>query len=163
MRYGKYIPGSRGKGSHNVVDVVDKQTRSRMMSGIRGKNTKPELRLRRALHAEGFRFILHDRRLPGRPDIVLPRWKAVIEVHGCFWHRHDACRYATTPATRPEFWADKFAANVARDQANLARLQDAGWRTAVVWECQIRGKNIDELVNELGNWIRSDSLEFGVK
>lgn len=138
-----------------MADVVDKQTRSRMMSGIRGKNTKPELRLRKALHAEGFRYVLHDRRLPGRPDIVLPRWNAVIEVHGCFWHRHEGCRYTTTPATRSEFWAKKFAANIARDRRNLEKLQKAGWRTAVIWECWLREKEINELTNRISSWIRS--------
>ena len=157
--YARYIPGSRGKGSHDVADVVDKQTRSRMMSGIRVKNTKPELRLRKALHAEGLRYVLHDRRLPGRPDIVLPRWNAVIEVHGCFWHRHEGCRYATTPATRSEFWAEKFAANIARDRRNLETLQEAGWRTAVIWECWLRGKDISELTTRISSWIRSGAGE----
>lgn len=145
-----------------MVDVVDKQTRSRMMAGIRGKNTKPEVLLRKALHAEGFRFLLHDRRLPGRPDIVLPKWNAVIEVHGCFWHRHEGCRFATTPATRPDFWAEKFAANVARDRRNVKLLQAAGWRTAVVWECRLREKTINELVTELCDWLRSEELEYGI-
>lgn len=154
------IPGSRDKGSHIVADVVDKQTRSRMMAGIRGKDTKPELKLRKALHARGFRFVLHDRRLPGRPDIVLPRWNAVIEVHGCFWHRHEGCRFASTPTTRADFWAGKFKANVERDRSNIEKLHGLGWRTAIVWECTLRGKDIDELMGKLSYWIRSDELEF---
>lgn len=145
-----------------MVDIVDKQTRSRMMAGIKGKNTKPELVLRKALHAMGYRFRLHDKRLPGRPDIVLPKWNAVIEVHGCFWHRHADCRYATTPNTRTEFWTKKFAANVARDRRNVEQLQASGWRTAVVWECRLREKEIDELLAELGHWIRSKELTYRV-
>jgi len=131
------------------------------MAGIRGKNTKPEIALRKALHAMGFRFRLHDKRLPGRPDIVLPKWKVAIEVHGCFWHRHEGCRYSSTPATRSDFWAEKFAANVARDRRNLEQLLEEGWRTAVVWECWLREKDISGLIGELSAWIRSDDSEFG--
>ena len=143
-----------------MTDIVDPATRSRMMSGIRGKNTQPELRLRRFLHAEGFRFRLHDKRLPGKPDIVLPKWKVAIQVQGCFWHRHEGCRFATIPATRPEFWAEKFAENVARDRRNLERLQAAGWRTAIIWECWLRGKDISSLVDTLCAWIGSGEQEF---
>lgn len=143
-----------------MTDIVDSATRSRMMAGIRGKNTRPEVRLRKALHAMGFRFRLHDKRLPGRPDIVLPKWKVAIEVHGCFWHRHEGCRYSSTPATRPEFWAEKFAANVARDRRNLENLKELGWRTAVIWECWLREKDIGGLSEELCNWIRSGEREF---
>lgn len=119
------------------MDVVDRATRSRMMAGIGGKNTKPELSVRRALHAAGLRFRLHRRDLPGRPDIVLPRHRAAVLVHGCFWHRHPGCRYATTPATNREFWQAKFKGNVERDKRQLRELQLMGWRTFVVWECQI--------------------------
>jgi DNA mismatch endonuclease (patch repair protein) len=128
-----------------------------MMSGIRGKNTRPEVRLRRELHAMGFRFRLHDRRLPGRPDIVLPKWRVAIEVHGCFWHRHEGCRYATTPATRPEFWQEKFATNVARDLRTREKLQDAGWRTAIVWECGLRTRGLQPMMTHLHQWILSGS------
>lgn len=128
-----------------MVDVVDKQTRSRMMSGIRGVNTKPEMLLRRTLHARGFRFRIHDRRLPGKPDIVLPKWRVVIEVRGCFWHRHEGCPKATTPATRPEFWQEKFDANVRRDAANAESLLAAGWRVLIVWECAM-GHGLSEAV-----------------
>lgn len=145
-----------------MVDVVDSGTRSRMMSGIRSTNTKPELRLRRALHAKGFRFKLHDRSLPGSPDIVLPRWRAVIEVRGCFWHRHERCRFTTMPETRPEFWAAKFGSNVERDQRNEKLLREAGWRVAIVWECALRAKNIDEQISEIVAWLKSDfqAIEF---
>lgn len=109
-----------------------------MMSGIRGKDTRPELDVRKYLHREGFRFALHDRKLPGRPDLVLPRRQAVVFVHGCFWHRHTNCIYATTPATRRKFWTEKFRRNVERDQMNLEKLRDAGWRVFVVWECGLK-------------------------
>lgn len=130
-----------------MVDLVDKQTRSRMMSGIRGANTKPELMLRSALHVRGFRFRIHDRRLPGRPDIVLPKWRVVIEVRGCFWHRHEGCPKATNPSTNVDFWQGKFTSNVARDSANVEVLLLKGWRVLVVWECAI-GRKLDEAVME---------------
>lgn len=123
-----------------MTDVVDSQTRSRMMAGIRGKDTKPELALRRSLHALGFRYRLHAKGLPGRPDLVLPKYKAIILVHGCFWHRHRGCRYTTTPSTRPEFWTTKFEANMARDEAVRSALLEAGWRVATVWECALRAE-----------------------
>lgn len=121
-----------------MVDVVDMATRSRMMSGIRGSNTLPERRLRSALHSRGLRFRLHARDLPGKPDIVFPRYRTVVFVHGCFWHRHKNCKYATTPATRQEFWSAKFDGNVARDRRNLAALKKAGWNAIVIWECDIK-------------------------
>ena len=121
-----------------MADIVDTQTRSRMMSGIRGKDTRPELALRRALHARGFRYRLHARGVTGRPDLVLPKYRAIIFVHGCFWHRHENCRFAKTPATRREFWADKFAANIARDQFFQESLLAEGWRVATIWECALR-------------------------
>lgn len=138
------------------MDVVDPATRSRMMAGIRGKGTRPELAVRRALHAAGFRFRLHDTRLPGRPDIVLPRYHAVVLVHGCFWHRHEGCRLTTTPATRSEFWEAKFAGNVARDTRDEAQLAAAGWRVAVLWECGLRAKDISLPMTRLAAWLRSD-------
>lgn len=100
-----------------MVDIVDAETRSRMMAGIKGKNTKPELAVRLALHARGFRYRLHSKKVHGRPDLVLPKHRAVIFVHGCFWHRHEGCRYATNPSTRTAFWQAKFEANVAQDSA----------------------------------------------
>ena len=139
-----------------MADVVDKATRSRMMAGIKGANTKPEMALRKALHALGLRFRLHAKRLPGRPDIVLPRWKAVIFVHGCFWHRHEGCRYATVPATRPQFWNEKFAANVSRDQRNLDGLAAAGWRARVVWECDLKVLGASTVADDVMRWLRSE-------
>src|SRR5689334_847166 len=104
-----------------------------MMAGIGRRNTKPELVVRRALHRAGFRFRLDVQSLPGRPDIVLPKHRAVIFVHGCFWHRHAGCRFTTCPSTRPMFWERKFASNVARDRSVTAQLRDMGWRVATVW------------------------------
>jgi DNA mismatch endonuclease (patch repair protein) len=130
-----------------------------MMSGIRGKNTKPEVDLRRGLFRLGFRYRVNEKRLPGKPDIVLPKWNAAIFVHGCFWHRHPGCKYASTPATRPEFWQNKFKGNVTRDEANLSSLQDAGWRTAIVWECALRSHS-DETVNSVADWLRRREQEF---
>lgn len=142
-----------------MADIVDKATRSRMMAGIGGKNTKPEMVLRRALHAQGFRFRLHVASLPGKPDIVLPKHRAAILVHGCFWHRHADCRFATTPATRPDFWSEKFRQNVLRDQRNLAALRDRGWRVATVWECDIRRGG--EVIDAVAEWLQSGSPTYG--
>jgi DNA mismatch endonuclease (patch repair protein) len=143
-----------------MADVVDAPTRSRMMAGIGGKHTHPELAVRRALHRAGFRYRLHARDLPGRPDLVLPKHRAAIFVHGCFWHRHSGCRYASTPATRREFWATKFQQNVERDARTLAALQTAGWRTAVVWECATRGGLSEHAVTRLKAWLTSDEPTF---
>jgi len=107
------------------------------MSRIRGKNTKPELAVRSMLHRLGYRFRIADKTLPGKPDIVLPRYGAVVFVHGCFWHRHPGCKYAYTPKSRIEFWSQKFEANVLRDKNNLSLLKKAGWLPIVVWECEI--------------------------
>jgi len=137
-----------------VADVVDRATRSRMMAGIRGVNTRPELRLRSALHRLGFRFRVHDQRLPGRPDLVLPRHRAAIFVHGCFWHRHEGCHWCTTPASNSEFWSAKFAANVERDLRHQEALREAGWRVAVVWECALR-QDEHLAVAEIARWLVS--------
>lgn len=136
------------------MDVVDKATRSKMMSGIRSKNTKPEVLLRSELHARGYRFRLHRRDLPGSPDIVLPKYSAVIEVHGCFWHRHPGCRFASTPKTREDFWQAKFEANVQRDASNIVELGRLGWRTFVAWECDIK-RNVEEVADRIEEWLPS--------
>ena len=116
-----------------------------MMRGIRGSNTQPELQVRKALHARGFRYRLNAKELPGRPNIVLPKWKTVIFMHGCFWHAHQGCRYFRIPATRTEFWQEKLAANAARDAKQVEQLLAAGWRVLVVWECALRSKNATSL------------------
>ena len=146
-----------------MADIVDKQTRSRMMAGIKGKDTKPELVLRRALHARGFRYRLHSKTVPGRPDLVFPKHHAIVFVHGCFWHRHEGCRYTTTPSTRPEFWQAKFDANVARDRSVQDQLLDAGWRVATVWECALRRPEETALAaNLLAAWLRSSAAEIQI-
>lgn len=132
------------------MDIVDSATRSRMMANIRSKDTKPELAIRRLLHSKGFRFRLHQRNLPGTPDIVLPKWKVVIFVHGCFWHRHKGCPKATNPSTNPEIWQAKFAANLTRDDEAIIKLVEMGWRVIVVWECGIGRKSRADL-----EWIDS--------
>jgi len=143
-----------------MADIVDQQTRSRMMSRIRGSNTKPEILLRRALHAEGFRFRINVRRLPGTPDIILPRWNAAILVHGCFWHRHPGCPKATTPASNRSFWQEKFTANVKRDRRALLQLDELGWRTLTIWECAI-GRHVPApLVQEVAVFLRGNGTEL---
>ncbi|MEY8840024.1 very short patch repair endonuclease [Cribrihabitans sp. XS_ASV171] len=134
------------------MEFVD-PTRSKLMSRVRGKDTKPEMIVRRLLHAAGYRYRLHASDLPGKPDIVFRNRKKAILVHGCFWHRHPGCRKATTPKTRAHFWSDKFEANMARDTRNLAALKGAGWEALVVWECETNepGALFDRLVRFLAN------------
>lgn len=143
-----------------MADIVNRATRSRIMAAIRGKDTKPELALRKALHARGHRYRLYGKGLPGKPDLVFPKYHAVCFVHGCFWHRHPGCKYATMPKTRAAFWASKFTATVARDQRNHTRLLEAGWRIAVVWECSLRGNGLAETVSQVTDWLTSDCPEF---
>ena len=131
------------------MDIVDRATRSRMMSRIRGYDTTPELAVRAHLHQAGLRFRLHVRDLPGRPDIVLPRWNAVVLVHGCFWHRHPRCPLAYMPASNRSFWEAKFDSNVARDRRNRTALRREGWRVFTVWECQISQKRLNQLVRRI--------------
>ncbi|MFD1557993.1 very short patch repair endonuclease [Paraburkholderia silviterrae] len=145
-----------------MVDVVDTATRSRMMSGIRARNTKPERLVRSLLHRRGFRFRLDVRELPGRPDIVLPRYRAVVFVHGCFWHGHQ-CALFKWPATRPEFWRAKIARNRTNDAKALAALAAQGWRVAVIWECALRGAAQDPqaVVERLARWLEdTESVWF---
>lgn len=126
------------------------------MSGIRGKNTKPELAIRRGLHAMGFRFRLHATNVPGKPDLVLPRFRAAIFVNGCFWHQHD-CHLFKMPSTRPEFWQKKIMSTVARDQAVRAALVDSGWRQMVVWECALKGRTrlqLDAVLRRIVEWLK---------
>ena len=140
-----------------MTDIVSAEIRSRMMSGIQGKDTRPEMTLRRALHAAGFRYRLHVPSLPGRPDLVLPKYSAVCMVHGCYWHRHPNCPYATTPATRPDFWQEKFRSNVERDKRQLRQLRDRGWRVAVIWECALRRNRADTTVARLVGWLLGET------
>ncbi|MET4789564.1 DNA mismatch endonuclease (patch repair protein) [Bradyrhizobium japonicum] len=140
-----------------MADVVSPEVRSRMMAGIRGTNTKPELLLRKGLHAVGFRFRLHDRRLPGRPDMVFPRYNAVILAHGCFWHGHD-CHLFKWPSTRPDFWKAKIARNRENDARTSQRLTELGWRQGVIWECALKGRTrlpIEKVLAETAGWLKS--------
>lgn len=148
-----------------MMDNVDSQTRSRMMSGIRGKDTRPELLLRSGLHRLGFRHRLgttyrwHGKLLPGRPDLVYPKYKAVIQVNGCFWHRHK-CHLFKWPGTREEFWRKKLSDNAARDSRNNKELELLGWRVLVVWECAVKGRtrrNYTEVINTAANWLQFDT------
>lgn len=123
------------------------------MSSIRGKDTRPELALRSALFAVGFRYRLHQRGLPGSPDLVFPKYRAALFVHGCFWHRHEGCRYTTSPTANGEFWRLKFEGNVGRDARNVALLGEQGWRVAIVWECALK-RSVDEVAQAVGNWLR---------
>jgi DNA mismatch endonuclease (patch repair protein) len=123
------------------MDRISPEQRSWNMSRIRGKNTKPEITVRSLLHRMGFRFRLHVAGLPGRPDIVLPRHKTVIFVHGCFWHRHRGCKFAYTPKSRIKFWNSKFAQNLARDKHSLTLLRKAGWNVITIWECEAASQN----------------------
>jgi DNA mismatch endonuclease, patch repair protein len=141
-----------------MVDRLNQAERSRNMSRIRGLNTRPELLLRSALHRAGFRFRLHPRELPGRPDIVFRKYSAVIFVHGCFWHRHPGCANATSPKTRPEFWAQKLNGNRRRDGRQIRSLLKAGWRVLVVWECVLDKPGVQATTAaQAGRWIRSES------
>lgn len=125
------------------MDIVSSEVRSRMMAGIRGNNTAPEMRVRKLLHRKGFRYRLHQKDLPGKPDVVLPRHRVCIFIHGCFWHRHPGCKYATIPKTRAEFWRQKFDLNVERDLRSRNELLMLGWRVFELWECGIRGPESD--------------------
>ncbi|MGN6423637.1 MAG: very short patch repair endonuclease [Asticcacaulis sp.] len=146
-------------------DIVDQATRSRMMSGIRGKNTKPEIMIRKGLHAAGFRYRLHDRKLPGHPDIVLPRWNAVVFTHGCFWHGHD-CHLFKWPKSRPDFWRVKINGNVARDKVAVAQLEIQGWRIATIWECALKGRtkpDFADVMLRLIAWIKSEEQTLEIR
>ncbi|WP_115366366.1 very short patch repair endonuclease [Alteripontixanthobacter maritimus] len=148
-----------------MTDVHNSATRSRNMAAIRGADTKPEILVRKALHSLGFRYRIHVRELPGKPDLVLPRYRAVIFVHGCFWHRHD-CHLFKWPATRPEFWQQKLDRNVANDDRAQLVLRGIDWRVATVWECALRGRtkrNFDQAIQELAHWIRSEEKVLEIK
>ncbi len=124
-----------------MTDIVDKATRSRMMAGIRGKDTEPEMLVRRFLFKSGFRYRLHDSIIPGKPDLVLPKYKLVIFVHGCFWHRHKGCKLAYTPKSNIDRWMNKFRDNVQRDANQVQQLISAGWKVLIIWECGLRQNN----------------------
>jgi len=145
-----------------MTDVMSAEKRSALMSRIKGKNSSPELLVRRLLWRAGFRFRLHARELPGRPDIVLPRWQVAVFVHGCFWHLHKDCRYSQLPATRHDFWKNKLEANRERDLRKTSALLASGWRVAVVWECAVRA-DATTSVQLLEEWIRAGGTTLEVR
>jgi DNA mismatch endonuclease (patch repair protein) len=132
-----------------MADIVSREARSLMMSGIRGSNTKPEIRVRSLLHRNGFRFRLGTRGLTGRPDVVLPKWRTVVFVHGCFWHRHRGCKYSYTPKSNVPFWNTKFEANIARDKLVARKLRAEGWRVVVIWECQVSERKVAQVTRTI--------------
>lgn len=148
-----------------MADVVAPHVRSRMMSGIKGANTKPELVIRKGLHSRGFRYRLHDKTLPGKPDLVFPKYRAVLFANGCFWHRHD-CHLFKWPKSREEFWREKITGNVQRDHRNEGALKDSGWRIARVWECALKGKkkrNLDSVLEDCALWLKGTDKELDIR
>ncbi|MCH8542308.1 MAG: very short patch repair endonuclease [Alcanivorax sp.] len=144
-----------------MTDIVSAKTRSRMMSGIKGKDTLPERMLRSALHKRGLRYRLHYKGLPGKPDMVFPRFRAIILIHGCFWHGHN-CHLFKWPGTRQDFWRQKIESNRARDQRNLALYHELGWRTLTVWECSLKGRTklgIDQVTEIAAHWVLFDDRD----
>lgn len=145
-----------------MVDTVSPEVRSRIMASIKGRDTKPEMIIRKMLYALGFRYRLHVKDLPGRPDIVLPKYKAVILVNGCFWHGHD-CHIANRAKSRSEYWEEKIAKNKVRDGQSKRKLIELGWRVATIWECAMVGKSNyskDEIANLLSAWLKSNLQEI---
>ncbi len=136
-----------------MVDTLTPEQRSRRMSLIRSKDTKPEITLRKALHGLGLRYTLQNNPLPGKPDLVFPRHKVALFVHGCFWHRHEGCKVATTPKSNTGFWLAKFERNVVRDLAARQALEALGWRVEVVWECELAPREVDATVRDIRNSI----------
>ena len=135
-----------------MADVHDKATRSYNMSRIKNKNTKPEILVRKFLFADGFRYRINDKKLPGKPDIVLPKYKTVIFVNGCFWHGHENCKYFKLPATRTEWWKEKIEGNIKNDTIKQALLREAGYKVMVIWECEIKNKSIfDTIIDGIRN------------
>ena len=148
-----------------MADIVDSATRSRMMSGIRSRDTRPEMVIRRGLHARGYRYRLHSRRLPGKPDLVFKSRKAVIFVHGCFWHGHP-CHLFKWPATRAAWWRAKIEGNRARDASVRDQIADMGWRQLRVWECALKGVNRrspDVVIEEVAAWLEGDEADSDIR
>lgn len=145
-----------------MPDVLTKEQRQRNMSGIRGRDTKPEMLVRRGLYVRGLRYKLHDKALPGRPDLVFPRYHAVVFVHGCFWHAHD-CPMYKQPTTRKAFWSDKLKKNADRDRTVLDKLQSSGWRVLIIWECATRGPcrlNFQQVMDEAERFIKEEDAKL---
>jgi DNA mismatch endonuclease (patch repair protein) len=148
-----------------MVDIVDSITRSRMMAGIKSRNTKPELLIRSLLHNRGFRFRLHVKDLPGKPDIVLPKYHSVIFINGCFWHGHKNCRFFKLPSTRPEFWKEKILKYQNNDARSVNLLLAKNWKVCIIWECSIRGakKNPEEVIDTVINWLTGNEIFLEVR
>lgn len=136
------------------MDTISKDHRSWNMSRIRSSNTKIEVEVRSWLFKEGFRFRKNDKRYPGKPDVVLPKYKTVIFVNGCFWHRHEGCKYATTPKTRTDYWTDKFNRNIENDKKQKKQLEEMGWNVIVVWECELK-KNFEDTMNKIVDCLKA--------
>jgi DNA mismatch endonuclease (patch repair protein) len=139
-----------------LADIVDKKTRTLIMASIKNKNTIPELNIRKALFAKGIRYRLHDRKLPGSPDLVFPKYKAVIFIHGCFWHNHN-CKHGRLPSSNRQFWEVKLQGNAMRDQQTMVKLHSLGWRTRIIWLCSLKNKQTfesDKDVDEIVNWLK---------
>lgn len=130
-----------------MADVLSKEQRQRCMSRIKSKDSKPELMVRQFLFANGFRFRLHRKDLPGKPDLVLPKYKTAIFINGCFWHGHSDCKYASIPETNYEFWSSKISGNIERDRINTSKLKDLGWRVVEIWQCQLKPKTKEDTLN----------------
>lgn len=151
-----------------MADIVDQATRSRMMSGISSKNTKAEVEIRKKLFSLGYRYRIHDSKLPGKPDIIMARFKAVIFIHGCFWHAHN-CVLFKLPSTRRAFWKNKLKRNSQKDTENNKELKKMGWRIMTVWECSFRGagkkreEQIDIIANKIVNWVHSSKRQIEIK
>ena len=143
-----------------MVDIVSPEVRSRMMAGISGKNTRPEMLVRHGLHSRGFRYLLHYRKLPGKPDLVFPKYHAVFFLNGCFWHGHD-CSLFKWPSTRAEFWQRKIEGNKRKDKETIDALRRLGWRVLVIWECTLKGKGrltFESIIDQSEKWLRSDNV-----
>ncbi len=145
------------------MDIFDRQKRSEVMSRVRGKDTKPELRVRSYLHAAGLRYVLHDKRLPGKPDLSFPSRRVAVFVHGCFWHGHEGCKRATLPATRPEFWQAKIDGNKERDRRDRETLEALGWQVRVLWQCSITDASLGDLAREIGDLLPQRRPPIGVR
>ena len=148
-----------------MTDVVSPEVRSRMMTGIRSKDTRPELLIRKCLHGRGFRYRLHDKRFPGKPDIVLPRYRAVILIHGCFWHGHD-CHLFKWPSSNEAFWREKITKNIAVDELAVTLLHDQHWRILKIWECALKGKQrwpLELLIDEIVHWLKNGNKTYEIK
>ena len=144
------------RGAVPIADIYSKEKRSEVMSKIRGKETKPEILVRKFLFSKGFRYRINDTRYPGKPDIVLSKYHTVIFIHGCFWHGHENCKAAKLPETNTDFWKKKISDNIIRDRKNIGKLRGEGWKVIIIWLCEIKNKNVREnrmkrLISEITN------------